>query len=66
MSLLSTNVHLCYHSDELWRANERKKKLESLCKRKDLIEREHLMMELQDTNEKLRERQHRIQVGHHG
>lgn len=51
-----------YHSEELWRANERKKDLEALTKKKDLKEREHLMMELQDTVEVSKKKSQRILV----
>lgn len=48
-------------SEELWKANERKKKLEILTKRHDLLEREQLTIQIQDIYECLTNRDRKIQ-----
>lgn len=50
---------------ELLRVNNRKKKLEEVAKRKHLLEREKLTLQLQDTNEQLMTRERRISVSFH-
>ena len=48
----------------MWIILEKKKKLESLAKKRNLLEREHLMMELQETNESIKEKNKKIHVRH--
>ncbi len=61
----SKNIYCtCIFSNELWKIVEKKKKLESLSRNRNLLEREKLMMELQDSNETIRERNKKIHVRH--
>ena len=53
---------MCFFSSELWKSRERIKKLDAVSKRRDLPERERLVFQLQEYQEKLDNKEKQITV----